>query len=128
MLALLKEATKYLEQTGVGSIQRTLFYGTMPASPIGVTVVTAEGGVRSSIETGLRTPSVQVLVRDKDFDVAAARADKVFGALDNKWNVLQTIRGRFMADTLPGVYFKDANEYYVFSLNFNLVTTIANTL
>ena len=127
MLELLKQTATYLESNGVGSQALTLFYGQLPATPAGVTAILAAPGVREPFESGLRNLSIQVLVRDTTFDVASSRADTVFSLLDNQWNILTTIQGRWMAQNSTGAHFRDTNNFPVFTLNFNLITTTANT-
>lgn len=127
MLELLKQTVDYLQDNGVGSKSLTLFYGQLPSTPIGVTAVLGGIGVRDPFESGLRKPAIQVFVRDEEFAVAAARADTVFRLLDNQWNVLSSIKGRFLAQNTAGDHFRDTNDNPIFTLNFNLTTTIANT-
>jgi len=127
MLELLKQTVAYLESNGVGSQALTLFYGQLPDTPVNCTAVLGGPGLRDEFESGLRKPTIQVLVRAETFDTAADRADDIFKLLDSKWNVLTTIKGRWMAQNTAGVNFRDTNNFPVFSLNFNLITTTANT-
>lgn len=128
MLTLLNEVATYLQSVAIGVRGKTLFVGQIPNSPIGVTVVVGGVGLRDPLETGLRKPSFQVIVRDVVYQSAQDRSDLVRRALDNKWNVLGSIKGRVLAETEGPIAFRDQNNHPSFSHNFALTTTLTNTL
>jgi hypothetical protein len=126
MLLLQQEVRTHLASSAVGTIGYSLFYQ-LPDSPPTAIAVNATGGSPGTGPVTIRRPTFQVLCRAQRKVTAATNATSVFGVLHGRWNVLATIKGRIVADHEVGPYYRDANNNFVYTLNFGIFT-VASTI
>jgi len=83
----------FLETSGVGKMgdgiktDANIFIGKIPANPIKCAGIYATGGLAPDTETGLKSPTFQVLTRGKDFDEAMAFAQAIYTALQGQHHI-----------------------------------------
>lgn len=84
------ELGKYLETAGVGTVAIDLFIGKVPPAPDNIVAITTNQyrGNRPSPDIPIiQVPRVQLLVRNKSFDVAAEKLDTIRTLLQGIVNV-----------------------------------------
>ena len=114
---LLIEVAQYLETQGVGTVASNIFKGSLADKPTKAVAVLLSGGPRLRGDP-IHRPSMQILVRDPAFDVGLVRAQDIYSLLDHTADKLTSIRGRCLAVTEPGSYYRDANSNYIFPMNY----------
>ena len=126
MRRLLEDIAIYLNTIGIGTPGQTVFIGNMPNTPVNALGIYSSGGEVSVAGSPVYRPGFQLLLRRSsgDFANASNLADYLFQVLDDKWNVLDRVRGRIIATSAPGVFFRDDSGNLVFSLNFQVITVI----
>lgn len=125
ILDLLTDVTSFLQTlTGVGTIGKSIFYGTMPGSPNECVAVYPTGGYKDpNAMDGMWRPQFQIAVRAEGFAAGLQKTQTIWTGLDQVWNGLPMIKGRVTADHEPGVYFRDQNQRFLFTMNFTAFTT-----
>lgn len=131
MRRLVEDVGSYLQSTGIGTVGKNIFVGTMPDTPTNCLAIYSTGGPMPENNAPMLLPSFQILIRKEkgNLAVAAQLADYVFSLLDGKWSVSNRIKGRVQSSSLPGANYRDASGNWVFSLNFQMTapqTTICS--
>jgi hypothetical protein len=124
MYWILKDIATHLHSIGVGKLNSNLFIGDLPNSPIDAIGIYSSPGTLEQVVT---KPAFQILIRKKSgsgFASAARLADYIFHVLDDKWDVLQTNKGRITASSTSGTNYRDDAGNWVFSLNFQAITVV----
>lgn len=119
-ITVLDEIAVHLASKQYGVVQKTIFKGELPASPISAIGVILTGGNSATpdpSEPVLRL-SLQLLVRERDYKPGMTLAQQLWNYLDGKVLVLTTVRARLVSDHVPGPMYRDANQNRVFPLNF----------
>lgn len=114
---LVFEVAKYLESSGIGTLGQTIFYRSMPNSPVKSVAVLAASSPVDRINP-MSQLGFQVLVRDTSLGDGLGKSSKVFGLLHNKWAVLSTVKGYASGVNSPGPHIRDSNDIPYWSLNF----------
>lgn len=103
--------------TTIGTVGTDIFSGHMPSTPIVCVTVYAQAGMAIPGDPIVH-PGLQVLVRGGTYSESHTNAEKVFNALQNKWNILSTVKGRFVPNHEVGPNYRDGNSNLIFTLNF----------
>ena len=119
MLLLQHEIANALQASGVGTITLGLFEGQMPSSPASAISVSVQGG---DAEVCPHRFNIQVLCRGLEYLATAQKAEAVNTALDNRWHRTTLAAGRLTADHPVGPMYRDANNMFVFTLNYTYIT------
>jgi len=122
LLAMTDALAAYLQTSGVGVLQKTLFRNQLPGSPLAAIAVVCTGGSERSGDP-LRRPSVQILVRDTADRLrpTLALAHRIHQLFDQKVVQLVGLTARCVPDHVPGPWYRDVNQNVVATLNFGLV-------
>lgn len=107
----------FLAANSVGVVGTSIFISSLPPTPTVSVGLYLQGGSESPNKTADKV-LFQVLVRDTGYAAGLARAETVWNLLRNSWGLLSSVKGRVEAENQPGVFFRDDNELFVFSLNF----------
>jgi len=122
VLLLQQETAKILQAGGVGSIGLRLFMGQLPSSPVAAVSVSVQGGDAAVCP---QRYNIQVLCRGSEYLSTAQQAELADLILDNRWHKTIGIVGRFLADHSVGPMYRDANNLFVFTLNYTYVTAVS---
>jgi hypothetical protein len=110
----------YLQSKGLGQVGSSIMKGSLRPTPVKQIAIVTSSGARLRGDP-IRRPAFQVMIRDDPFNVALVRAQDVYNAMDHVWLKTAHFGLRFKAEVEPGSYFIDANQHFVFSLNFSSV-------
>jgi len=119
---LIEDVALYLEgQSGMGVVYRQGF----PQEPVSAISVMTIGGTNPPGDPVTR-PSFQVSVRRTSKREGLAKATEIHGLLHNKWSdaggtVLQERLGRILAEMVPGNFYTDESDNFIFTVNFYMV-------
>jgi hypothetical protein len=116
---LIDDVGDYLQvNTDLGSVTTDIFVGFMPSTPVTCTAVYAQPGVSIPGDPIVR-PGVQVTIRDSTYLASHTMAETAFNALQSKWNVSSTVKGRLVPNHEVGANYRDGNQNILFTLNFS---------
>ena len=122
LLLLQQETVSFLQSSGVGTIGLSLFMAQLPSSPTDAISVSVQGGDAAVCP---HRYNVQVLCRGLEYLATATRAELLNSYLDNHWHQTVNAVGRFVADHPVGPMYRDANNLFVFTLNYTYVTAVS---
>lgn len=96
-----------------------VYLNRLPGNAVDAVLISGTGGVAPRSGEPVRLVTTQILVRSRSFLTGLSNAQKIFDALDEKFNILQTVKGRCEPlAPFSGANYLDANNLYVFPLNF----------
>lgn len=119
-MELVQDVVTYLVTEGVGTSGTDLFVQGLPAKPVNCSAVLTSGGLVDAANPITR-PTFQILTRNKSKQTGLIKSREIYTILQNKWNVLSERLGRIEAQGMPGIFFKDDSDNFVYSLNFMLI-------
>lgn len=124
MNLLVQDITTFLSSEGYGVKGQTLFAGMLPSSPGVATAVILTGGpVRDGDPTNFRT--FQILHRTTHVSSGLTLVTSLHSLLKDSWRVSCYRGGRVTPKHPPGPYYVDKAGLFVYTLNYQLTTTVA---
>jgi hypothetical protein len=120
---LQQETADFLQASGVGTLRVTMFVARLPSTPANALSVSVSGGGPGVVPP--HTHNVQVLCRGVDYPTTAQRAEQIHSLLSNRWHKTANAVGRFVADHPVGPMYLDANNMFVFTLNYTYFTAVS---
>lgn len=124
MEKLLEELAYYLEQQDVGTRTTDLFIGDFVGDTDNQVVIHHTGGVEPYKDIPVARPTVQVTVRNKDYQAGFAKAYAIFDLLDKKDDRLVLKAGgeidvmQINAIQEPQHLGADTSSRHLFTINF----------
>lgn len=126
MSIIIDDIADFLEDEGIGTVGTNIFVGQQPDSPANCITVIDTGGQRPDIDLPTKRPTFQVLVRNTDYALGAAKLLEVRNALHNNYNATLVENGNYFysinAITEGGHIGKDDIGNDEFSINFEAWT------
>jgi hypothetical protein len=115
-------ATKVAQTVGTtigGNAAYRVFISKIPDSHRDAIVVIPTSGVGFDPDNPVKVPTTQITVRSANYLTGLTYATTIYGALNNKVNVLNTYRTMVNPSSLfTGAYYLDEKNLYNFPLNF----------
>jgi hypothetical protein len=102
-----------------------VYVNVLPETPHRASAIVSTGGFELPSDP-VKRPSFQFLHRDTVSNSAYYYIDALARALadESQWNAAGCrVPGRLVRSTPPGIYFRDANGHFIYTLNYVYVTT-----
>lgn len=122
MKNLIERLSTYINSSGLCSEGIDLFLEHMPENPVVCTSIFLTGGPFDPANAA-RKLTLQLLHRGTDAQSVVSHVDSLHALFNNTWNQLCPIKGRLTPISEPGMVTRDAQNYFVYSLNYLLTTT-----
>ncbi len=128
MSRAIDDIAAYLEAQAIGTVGTDIFKGQLPDEPglDNVIAVFERGGTAPSMDIPTKSPSFQVIVRNKDYAAGRDKLEAVRTALHRQYNVQLVTSGvyfyRIVATSEGGSIGRDAGNRDEFSINFSTLT------
>lgn len=119
-MELVEDVADYLDAQGAGTKSTDIFLQGLPARPVNCHTVNTTGGMVTA-GNPITMPTFQILTRNKSKATGLTKSRQAYEILHDKWNVLSERLGRIKALAMPGIFYKDDSDNYVYTLNFILV-------
>lgn len=121
---LLEDIVTFLGSMGYGTPGTTVYAGLLPPQPFVATSVMLTGGpVPDASPTYFRT--FQILHRNTSVASGMTFVSSLNDLLENSWRASCGRGGRVTPKHRPGPYYVDKNGHFVYTLNYQLTTTVA---
>ena len=124
MITPSKSIATMLVADGFGTLGVDLFYTTLPGQPDNAIAVIDTGGLAPVKEIpGLRKVTIQVLVRNKEYDAGFEMAQDIYYHLHERYSGISAenpIEGYELCVALqqPTPILKDENDRHIFTCNY----------
>lgn len=125
MKTLVDNFATYLQTGGIGTVNTSIFVGTLPATVDNCVGIFHTGGRPPEKQFDIRYPTIQVVVRNTDKGAALSKADAVYALVKQRAN-MSLVSGEtyvYLMNPLqePVDIGSDKNNRHEVSLNIELI-------
>lgn len=121
METFIEDVAQYLEDNNIGTFETDIFVNQLINEPDNQVSVTQGSGAQPSTYVEVARPTVQILVRNTDYDAGWQKMLAIFGLLHQKYDTIDMGDTDVMKiDALqePTPLGQDESERYIFTCNF----------
>lgn len=127
MAILIKEIAEKLEDEGIGNVGQDIWLGKLTEDPDNQIMVRDTGGLEPDAHLPLKDRTVQIIVRNKDYETGEGLAIQIRDLFQNRFWTLVVAGGtnfqlRSSALQEPTSIGQDSNQRYEWTCNYLFVT------